>query len=125
MQDQEIKKAVRERYAGRVTQASSCCPPAQASCYAAPKVEEEYSKKMGYSDEELGAVPEGANLGLGCGNPTALAELRPGDVVVDATVGNGFDTVFLAQQVGENGLVYGFDIQIQAIQEVRETQAQS
>jgi len=69
-----------------------------------------YAEGLGYSPEELAAAPEGANLGLGCGNPTALAGLRPGDVVVDLGSGAGFDAFLASERVGPTGRVIGVDM---------------
>lgn len=79
----------------------ACCTPALAN---------EVGQEIGYSEAELKAVPEGANLGVGCGNPSALANLKPGDTVVDLGSGAGFDCFLVAQQVGENGQVIGVDL---------------
>jgi SAM-dependent methyltransferase len=68
------------------------------------------SRALGYSDEELGAVPEGADLGLGCGNPQAIAALRPGERVLDLGSGAGFDAFLAARQVGPDGHVLGVDM---------------
>jgi SAM-dependent methyltransferase len=65
---------------------------------------------MGYSKEDISSVPEGANMGLGCGNPVALASLKPGETVVDLGSGGGFDCFLAAKQVGESGLVIGVDM---------------
>jgi len=76
MDGNTIKKFVRERYAGIARQGTSCCGP-EASCGCGGELETG-SLKIGYSSEEIGAVPPGADLGLGCGNPVALASLRMG-----------------------------------------------
>ncbi len=86
MKDDEIRKVVREGYAQVAKRQSCCCVPADTT--GAPT---DISKQMGYSDEEMTSVPEGANLGLGCGNPVALAALKEGQVVVDLGSGAGFD----------------------------------
>jgi SAM-dependent methyltransferase len=65
---------------------------------------------MGYSEAELAAVPDGANLGLGCGNPQAIAAMQPGEVVVDLGSGAGFDCLLAARQVGAAGRVIGVDM---------------
>ena len=65
---------------------------------------------MGYSEAELSAVPDGANLGLGCGNPQAIAAMRPGEIVVDLGSGAGFDCFLAARQVGDSGRVIGVDM---------------
>jgi ubiquinone/menaquinone biosynthesis C-methylase UbiE len=75
---------------------------------------------MGYSDAELAAVPEGANLGLGCGNPQAIAGLKPGEVVVDLGSGAGFDCFLAAQQVGDAGRVIGVDMTHEMLKKARE-----
>ena len=75
MNNKEIKKAVREGYAKIANKKSSCCEPV-SSGFGSKELAERISKKIGYTDEELKVVPEGANLGLGCGNPVALGTLR-------------------------------------------------
>lgn len=98
-----IRIAVRERY----TQAleNSCCGP---TCCSGPEADR--SLEMGYSPDEMQAVPEGANLGLGCGNPQAIASLRPGEIVIDLGSGAGFDCFLAAAQVGPDGHVIGVDM---------------
>lgn len=81
---------------------------------------EEFGKLIGYTDEELDAVPEGANLGLGCGNPVALASLREGEVVLDLGSGAGFDCFLAARRVGRNGKVVGVDMTPEMIEKARE-----
>ena len=80
MEKENIKKEVRKRYAKIAKTNGSCCA-SNVSCCSAP-THEQVSKTIGYSQKELDAVPEGANLGLGCGNPTALALLKEGGVVI-------------------------------------------
>jgi ubiquinone/menaquinone biosynthesis C-methylase UbiE len=75
---------------------------------------------MGYSVEELGSVIESANLGLGCGNPTAIGELKPGDVVLDLGSGAGFDCFLAAKKVGKNGRVIGVDMTPEMLSKARE-----
>jgi len=111
MDDAQIKEMVRVRY-GAVAAASgaSCCVPATSCCGPAPASVDDKARRMGYSDAELAAIPEGANLGLGCGNPQAIAALKPGEVVIDLGSGAGFDCFLAAQQVGEAGRVIGVDM---------------
>lgn len=110
MDTTEIKDMVRARYgdiaAGTVP---SCCAP---SCCgdSASAVADNKSAETGYSTEELAAVPEGANLGLGCGNPQAIAAIRPGETVVDLGSGAGFDCFLAAKQVGPAERVIGVDM---------------
>jgi len=77
-------------------------------------------RALGYSDEELAAAPAGANLGLGCGNPQAIAGLKPGEVVLDLGSGAGFDCFLAARQVGESGRVIGVDMTPEMLQRARE-----
>ncbi|MBI2373592.1 MAG: arsenite methyltransferase [Deltaproteobacteria bacterium] len=101
----EIRSAVRREY-GRVALATvgeacgpGCCGPSPSSSLA-----------LGYTPEDLSAVPEGANMGLGCGNPQALAALRSGETVLDLGAGGGFDCFLAARQVGPSGRVIGVDM---------------
>jgi SAM-dependent methyltransferase len=110
MEEAEIKNMVRARYAGiAMGTAESCCGPAPASCCGPAPVSEK-SRAMGYSEAELAAVPEGADLGLGCGNPQAIAALKPGETVIDLGSGAGFDCFLAAGQVGAAGRVIGVDM---------------
>lgn len=107
----EIRQNVRNRYqqiAVKEVGSSSCCQP--DSCCETPSDFDTISLKLGYSNEELTAVPEGANLGLGCGNPQAIASLKPGEIVLDLGSGGGFDCFLASRQVGENGQVIGVDM---------------
>ena len=102
MEAAQIKEMVRARYGGIAEAAddASCCAPASSCCGAtAPGTPADKSRQMGYSDAELAAVPDGANLGLGCGNPQAIAALKPGEIVVDLGSGAGFDCFLAARQV--------------------------
>ncbi|MGD9228507.1 MAG: arsenite methyltransferase [Desulfobacterales bacterium] len=134
---EKIKEAVRERYgnvakAGSVSIGSSpttsCCSPSDttgerntaASCCGGPEVTPEHiSTVMGYSKEDIAGVVEGANMGLGCGNPVALASLKPGETVVDLGSGGGFDCFLAAKQVGETGQVIGVDMTPEMITKAR------
>jgi arsenite methyltransferase len=71
---------------------------------------EKLAKHIGYSEEELAALPEGANMGLSCGNPNALAGLKAGEVVLDLGAGGGFDVFIAAQKVGASGRAIGVDM---------------
>jgi arsenite methyltransferase len=119
MQEEEIKKVVREGYGKIAQEESSCCAPAN-SCCGSPTRAQDISKRIGYSDEELKVVPEGANLGLGCGNPIALASLKPGEVVLDLGSGAGFDCFLAANQVGKKGKVIGVDMTPEMLDRARE-----
>ncbi|MBI4832266.1 MAG: arsenite methyltransferase [Candidatus Lindowbacteria bacterium] len=119
MKKEEVKKAVRERYAERVSSESSCCAP-PSSCCGGANVVEQISKRIGYSEAELESVPEGANLGLGCGNPTALASLKEGEIVLDLGAGAGFDCFLAANKVGATGRVICVDMTPEMLDKARE-----
>ncbi len=119
MKEEEIKKAVREGYGKIAKKRSSCCAPA-ASCCGSQDLVQDISKKIGYSEEDLKIVPEGANLGLGCGNPVALASLKPGEIVLDLGSGAGFDCFLAVNQVGKTGKVIGVDMTAEMIDKARE-----
>ncbi len=142
MKDDEIRKAVRERYAQKATgercpqsaSTASCCGPQEAtkvaSCCATPQQnasaarccspQQPVSKAVGYTDEQLGAIPDGADLGLGCGNPTALASLKEGEVVLDLGSGGGIDCFLAASKVGKDGGVIGVDMTPEMLEKARE-----
>src|SRR5205085_1799734 len=97
---------------------AGCCAPATSCCGPAVTPDAK-SLRMGYSAEELAAVPEGANLGLGCGNPQAIADLKPGETVIDLGSGAGFDCFLAAGQVGETGHVIGVDMTHEMLKKAR------
>ncbi len=123
-----IRQAVRERYgkvarsdgAASITSSQTpCCGQsgtttekvsASSCCGSSDDTSQQLSTLMGYSKEDIGSVPEGANMGLGCGNPVALASLKPGETVVDLGSGGGFDCFLAAKQVGNTGQVIGVDM---------------
>jgi arsenite methyltransferase len=119
MKEEEIKKVVREGY-GKIAQKSGTfCAPASSCCGSGDLIQD-ISKRIGYSEDELKVVPEGANLGLGCGNPVALASLKPGEVVLDLGSGGGFDCFLAANQVGKKGKVIGVDMTPEMLDRARE-----
>jgi len=119
MKEEETKKAVRKGYAKIAKQDSSCCAPV-GFCCGSPDLAKDISKKIGYKDEELKSVPEGANLGLGCGNPIAPASLREGETVLDLSAGAGFDCFLSANKVGKSGKVIGVDMTPEMVERGRE-----
>ncbi|WP_339225156.1 arsenite methyltransferase [Paenibacillus sp. FSL H8-0332] len=112
----QIRQNVRGRYqkiaVKKVEAPSSCCD--------SPSDYDAISAKLGYSSGDLAAVPEGANLGLGCGNPQAIAELQAGEHVLDLGSGGGFDCFLVSRQVGEQGRVIGVDMTPEMISRARE-----
>ncbi len=121
MEGHEIKKVVREKYGTIAREAgsygcssTSCCSTKSASPANA------MSTKVGYSEKELSSIPENANLGLGCGNPVAIALLKPGETVLDLGSGAGIDCFLAANKVGTNGRVIGVDMTQEMIDRARE-----
>ena len=119
MESDEIKKMVRDGY-GTIAKKSggSCCGPSLSSCCGTSPVEN-ISRAVGYDAEDLNAVPEGANLGLGCGNPVALASLKEGETVIDLGSGAGFDCFLAANAVGKAGHVIGVDMTPEMLDQAR------
>ncbi len=110
---EEIRKAVRARYGAVAKGNSSCCGDTNPS----PNV---VALQLGYPEDILLQVPSDANLGLGCGNPVAIASLKPGETVLDLGSGAGFDCFLAAQQVGDSGFVIGVDMTPEMIGKARE-----
>jgi len=113
----DLKKAVKKRYAEIARGRGGCCGKAASAPEEASKAR---ARAMGYAAEELAAAPERANLGLGCGNPLALAEVRPGDTLLDLGSGAGFDCFLAAGHVGPAGRVIGVDMTEEMISKARE-----
>ena len=99
-------------------QSVTCCSPESQSAAEA-------SRKLGYGAEDIAGVPEGANLGLGCGNPQAIAGLKPGETVLDLGSGGGFDCFLAAKQVGDSGTVIGVDMTAEMLDLARENAAKA
>ncbi|MFZ2472671.1 MAG: arsenite methyltransferase [Methanothrix sp.] len=117
IKEKEIKRAVKEGYARIAKQATSHY--SSPSCCGCSDIPEEISKRMGYSDEEISAAPPESNMGLGCGNPVALASLREGEVVLDMGAGAGFDCFLASYRVGASGKVIGVDITSEMVDRAR------
>jgi len=109
MDNKDVKEIVRKGYAEIAKGSGSCCGPVKTCCNGNTTAKK-ISKNIGYSSDEMGAVPEDANLGLGCGNPTALASLKEGETVIDLGSGAGFDCFLSANKVGKTGRVIGIDM---------------
>lgn len=119
MKSKRIKEVVREGYAKIAEQGTSCCGSVN-SCCGGVDVTQDISRKIGYTEEELKNAPDGANLGLGCGNPVALASLKEAETVLDLGSGAGFDSFLAAQKVGEKGRVIGVDMTPAMIKKAKE-----
>jgi len=118
----DIKEAVRDRYAGHATNATTCCSPSvtragAASCCGSSGAT--VSEQLGYDAEDLAGIPDGADLGLGCGNPLAMLELKEGETVVDLGSGAGIDCFLAASRVGPTGRVIGVDMTPEMIARAR------
>jgi len=105
--EKRLKEAVKKGYSEIARKGSSC--GCSSSCCGQGKAES-ISKTIGYTDKEMKAVPDGANLGLGCGNPVALASLKKGETVLDLGSGAGFDAFLAAAKVGKTGKIIGVDM---------------
>jgi len=115
------RKMVRDRYAGKVKEACGGRTGTAASCCgSSASTTESENHLMGYSKEELNSVVEGANFGLGCGNPTAIGNLKPGEIVLDLGCGGGFDCFLAANKVGDKGRVIGVDMTPEMLSKARE-----
>jgi ubiquinone/menaquinone biosynthesis C-methylase UbiE len=117
MEEDQIRKIVREKYGELAGTERSCCTAADTACCCSP---ENVSKDVGYKDDDLKAVPQGANLGLGCGNPVAIASLKEGETILDLGSGAGFDCFLAANKVGKNGKVIGVDMTPEMIEKARQ-----
>jgi len=116
---EDIRKKVQQRYGQVASGGGSCCGPAQSGCCGAPTARD-LSESVGYSPAELASIPEDANLGLGCGNPVALASLGEGETVLDLGSGGGIDCFLAARRVGPGGRVIGVDMTVEMIHLARE-----
>lgn len=109
------KKIIKDQYGKIAEESSSCC----CGCSCGGNDNETISQQIGYSQEEIDKAKE-ANLGLGCGNPTAFGDLKEGEVVMDLGAGAGFDCFLAAEKVGEKGKVIGIDMTEEMINKAKE-----
>lgn len=116
MEEEEIKKFVKKRYGEMAKTGVSCCQPCECESSLI-----ELGKRIGYSDKDLENVPEASNMGLGCGNPVALAALKKGDTVLDLGSGGGIDVFLAAKRVGHKGKLIGVDMTEEMIKRARST----
>ncbi|MGD0103374.1 MAG: arsenite methyltransferase [Rhodopila sp.] len=123
----DIKTMVRARY-GSIAAAdtANCCAPAASCCAPTTQIDAaDKARAMGYADADLAAIPDGANLGLGCGNPQAIAAMQPGETVIDLGSGAGFDCFLAARAVGPTGRVIGVDMTHEMLAKARANAAQA
>lgn len=126
LSDSERREAIRERY-GAVSTSDSCCgsdngadqtaQTSDSSCCGTSESSE--ARKRGYDTEQVEAVSSTGNLGLGCGNPTGLARLQSGDIVLDLGAGAGFDCFLASREVGQSGRVIGVDMTPDMVERAR------
>jgi arsenite methyltransferase len=121
----DMRKKVQEKYGQIAAAAGSCCGPSKPGCCGDAPSAGELSAAVGYSDVDLASIPDGANLGLGCGNPIALASLQPGETVLDLGSGGGIDCFLAARKVGPQGRVIGVDMTPEMIHLARENAGKS
>ena len=117
----ELRSAVRENYGQVATSGGAGCGCSTSSCCGTSRevTAVDISRGLGYSGEDVTAVPEGANMGLGCGNPQAIASLQPGETVLDLGSGGGFDCFLAARAVGDKGFVIGVDMTPEMVTKAR------
>lgn len=118
MKDQKIKKIVKEAY-GRIAKEKTGCG---CSCNSCESDTEQFAKLIGYTDKELASIPKESNLGLSCGNPTAIASLKEGEIVLDLGCGAGFDCFLAASKVGKSGKVIGVDMTPEMIEKAKKNE---
>lgn len=115
----EVRERVREGYAAIAGQGSSCCGTTSCCGTAETGTASQLAEVIGYTAEEIAALPDGANMGLSCGNPVALASLREGEVVVDLGSGGGFDVFIAGRKVGAAGRAIGIDMTPEMLSKAR------
>jgi ubiquinone/menaquinone biosynthesis C-methylase UbiE len=127
MKDKEkVREQIRKKYSKIAVKGSSGCGCSSGCCGSDTAFNvNDISKNIGYSESDLSDMPKQANLGLGCGNPIAIAALKKGDVVLDLGSGGGFDCFLARRQVGETGLVIGVDMTPEMIKLARENARKS
>jgi AhpD family alkylhydroperoxidase len=119
MDAEKVRETVRESY-GQIAKQDGCgCTTGVSCCGSSPADSDKLAQHIGYSSEELAALPEGANMGLSCGNPNALAALQPGEVVLDLGSGGGFDLFIAGRKVGPEGRAIGVDMTAEMIAKAR------
>ena len=119
---EKIRRSVRTRY-GEIAKkgATGCCGSSQSSCCStSPDGAEQTAEAFGYTQEQIDSAPESANMGLGCGNPQAIASLKEGETVLDLGSGGGFDCFIAAGAVGESGRVIGVDMTAEMVSKSRQ-----
>jgi SAM-dependent methyltransferase len=124
-QNESVRRIVREGYTKIAQETTAgCCGTGVSCCGSTPQEAEKLAHELGYTVEELKALPEGANMGLSCGNPAALAALKPGETVLDLGSGGGFDVFIAGRKVGTTGRAIGVDMTPEMLGNARRNIAQ-
>ena len=123
-EEENTRKDVRKGYA-KIAKKEGLSASCTTSCCGDSSTHEEMSRKIGYTEDELRSIPQGSNMGLGCGNPVALASLKQGETVIDLGSGGGVDCFLAAQKVGPKGKVIGIDMTPEMIDKARENARKS
>lgn len=124
IQQDQVRQKVRDGYGEIALQEGSCCGPSSCCGPDAGDAAVELAQSVGYDLDDLQALPDGANMGLSCGNPVALASLKPGEVVVDLGSGGGFDIFIAGRKVGPQGRAIGVDMTPQMLAKARKNSLQ-
>src|ERR1039458_4558482 len=103
MDKESVRQKVREGYGKIAVSEGACCGSGVSCCGSSPAAAEELVRHIGYSSDDLAVLPAGANMGLSCGNPTAIAALQSGEVVLDLGAGGGFDVFIAGRKLGATG----------------------
>src|SRR3974390_3396822 len=119
---ESVRQLVRQGY-GKIAEKDTSCCSGVSCCGSNAEDSAQLAQTVGYSAEELAALPEGTNMGLSCGNPTALASLRPGEVVLDLGAGGGFDVFIAGRKVGAAGRAIGVDMTPEMLSKARKNTA--
>jgi arsenite methyltransferase len=120
---EDVRRAVRAGYGQVARSGGSCCGSDSTCCGPGSVSSEQLARHIGYTQDELAVVPDGANMGLSCGNPNALASLRPGEVVLDLGSGGGFDVFIAGRKVGATGRAIGVDMTAEMLIKARNNSA--
>jgi arsenite methyltransferase len=121
MNAEHVRETVRQGYGRIAGNGGSCCGPPPACCGSASAASNRLAEHIGYTPEELAALPEGVNMGLSCGNPNALAALQPGERVLDLGAGGGFDLFIAGRKVGPTGRAIGVDMTSEMLARARQS----
>ncbi|MCP4696206.1 MAG: arsenite methyltransferase [Gammaproteobacteria bacterium] len=124
-QADEIRQTVRESYAKVAEADEAGCGCGEPACGVSEVPIGLFSTRLGYTEQDVSSVPEGADMGLGCGNPRAIAGLQPAETVLDLGSGGGFDCFLAVREVGENGRVIGVDMTPEMVSKARKNAEQS